>query len=57
MPVTEVADYTGFPEMLDGRVKTMHPKITGGILDGPLALDNAISLESVRMKVSHIPDS
>ena len=31
-PVIEVADYTGFPEMLDGRVKTLHPKIHGGIL-------------------------
>jgi phosphoribosylaminoimidazolecarboxamide formyltransferase / IMP cyclohydrolase len=31
-PVTEVADVTGFPEMLDGRVKTLHPKIAGGIL-------------------------
>lgn len=30
--VTEVGDYTGFPEMLDGRVKTLHPKIHGGIL-------------------------
>jgi phosphoribosylaminoimidazolecarboxamide formyltransferase/IMP cyclohydrolase len=29
---TEVADYTGYPEMLDGRVKTLHPKIHGGIL-------------------------
>ncbi len=32
IPVHEVADYTGFPEMLDGRVKTLHPKIHGGIL-------------------------
>ena len=32
LPVTEVAEITGFPEMLDGRVKTMHPRITGGIL-------------------------
>lgn len=32
LPVIEVADYTGFPEMLDGRVKTLHPKIHGGIL-------------------------
>ena len=32
IPVIEVADYTGFPEMLDGRVKTLHPKIHGGIL-------------------------
>jgi len=30
--VTEVADYTGYPEMLDGRVKTLHPKIHGGLL-------------------------
>ena len=30
--VTEVADYTGFPEMMDGRVKTLHPKVHGGIL-------------------------
>ena len=30
--VTEVADHTGFPEMLDGRVKTLHPKIHGGLL-------------------------
>lgn len=32
IPVIEVADYTGFAEMLDGRVKTLHPKIHGGIL-------------------------
>ncbi|UVA78950.1 bifunctional phosphoribosylaminoimidazolecarboxamide formyltransferase/IMP cyclohydrolase [Pandoraea commovens] len=32
LKVTEVADYTGFPEMLDGRVKTLHPKVHGGIL-------------------------
>ena len=32
LPVTEVADYTGIPEMLDGRVKTLHPKVHGGIL-------------------------
>ena len=31
-PVTEVADHTGFPEMLDGRVKTLHPIIHGGLL-------------------------
>ena len=30
--VTEVADFTGFPEMLDGRVKTMHPRVHAGIL-------------------------
>ena len=32
LKVTEVADHTGFPEMLDGRVKTLHPKVHGGIL-------------------------
>src|SRR5215472_7348746 len=32
LTVKEVADYTGFPEMLDGRVKTLHPKIHGGLL-------------------------
>ncbi len=32
IPVTEVGDYTGFPEMLDGRVKTLHPKVHAGIL-------------------------
>lgn len=32
IPVIEVADYTGFPEILDGRVKTLHPKVHGGIL-------------------------
>ncbi|MES2502441.1 MAG: bifunctional phosphoribosylaminoimidazolecarboxamide formyltransferase/IMP cyclohydrolase, partial [Pseudomonadota bacterium] len=31
-PVIEVSDYTGFTEMLDGRVKTLHPKVHGGIL-------------------------
>jgi phosphoribosylaminoimidazolecarboxamide formyltransferase/IMP cyclohydrolase len=30
--ITEVADYTGYPEMLDGRLKTLHPKIHGGLL-------------------------
>ncbi len=32
IPVQDVADFTGFPEMLDGRVKTLHPKVHGGIL-------------------------
>src|SRR6202167_4520525 len=31
-PLREVAEVTGFPEMLDGRVKTIHPRIAGGIL-------------------------
>src|SRR4051812_30215344 len=32
VPVTPVSEVTGFPEMLDGRVKTLHPRIHGGIL-------------------------
>src|SRR3954463_8539588 len=32
LPVNEVAELTGFPEMLDGRVKTLHPKVHGGLL-------------------------
>src|SRR5512133_1519931 len=32
LPVTEVAEVTGFPEMLDGRVKTLHPNVHGGLL-------------------------
>jgi len=39
--VTEVSDYTGFPEMMDGRVKTLHPKIHGGVL-GRRGTDDAI---------------
>ncbi len=32
VPVTEVSEYTGFPEMMEGRIKTLHPKIHGGLL-------------------------
>ncbi len=32
VPVKDVSEYTGFPEMMDGRVKTLHPKIHGGLL-------------------------
>jgi phosphoribosylaminoimidazolecarboxamide formyltransferase/IMP cyclohydrolase len=39
--VVEVSDYTGFPEMMDGRVKTLHPKIHGGIL-GRRGTDEAV---------------
>lgn len=41
LSVTEVSDYTGFPEMMDGRVKTLHPKIHGGIL-GRRGVDDQI---------------
>ena len=42
--VTEVSDYTGFPEMMDGRVKTLHPKVHGGIL-GRRGHDDAVMTE------------
>ncbi len=41
LAVTEVAEYTGFAEMMDGRVKTLHPKIHGGIL-GRRGIDDAV---------------
>lgn len=42
--VIEVSDYTGFPEMMDGRVKTLHPKIHGGLL-GRRGTDDAVMQE------------
>jgi len=44
IPVIEVGDYTGFPEMMDGRVKTLHPKVHGGIL-GRRGTDEAVMAE------------
>jgi phosphoribosylaminoimidazolecarboxamide formyltransferase/IMP cyclohydrolase len=44
VPAIEVSDYTGFPEMMDGRVKTLHPKIHGGIL-ARRGIDNAVMQE------------
>jgi len=41
IPVIEVSDYTGFPEMMDGRVKTLHPKVHGGIL-GRRGIDDMV---------------
>ena len=41
LAVTEVSEYTGFPEMMDGRVKTLHPKIHGGLL-GRRGTDDAV---------------
>jgi phosphoribosylaminoimidazolecarboxamide formyltransferase/IMP cyclohydrolase len=32
VPVTDISEYTGFPEMMDGRIKTLHPKVHGGLL-------------------------
>ncbi|MFY0677437.1 MAG: bifunctional phosphoribosylaminoimidazolecarboxamide formyltransferase/IMP cyclohydrolase [Neptuniibacter sp.] len=44
IPAVEVSDYTGFPEMMDGRVKTLHPKVHGGIL-GRRGQDDSIMSE------------
>lgn len=44
IPVVEVSEHTGFPEMMDGRVKTLHPKIHGGIL-ARRGLDEAVMHE------------
>lgn len=44
IPAVEVSDYTGFPEMMDGRVKTLHPKIHGGIL-GRRGQDDSVMSE------------
>ncbi|SET64676.1 IMP cyclohydrolase /phosphoribosylaminoimidazolecarboxamide formyltransferase [Nitrosomonas marina] len=45
IPVTEVSEYTEFPEMLDGRVKTLHPKIHAGILSRRDSPDHISSME------------
>ncbi|CAH9019542.1 bifunctional phosphoribosylaminoimidazolecarboxamide formyltransferase/IMP cyclohydrolase [Candidatus Nitrosacidococcus sp. I8] len=42
--VTEISDYTHFPEIMDGRVKTLHPKIYGGIL-GRRSLDDTVMVQ------------
>ena len=44
LPVTEIAEYTGFPEMMAGRVKTLHPKVHGGLL-GRRGIDDAVMAE------------
>jgi len=59
LPVTEVADYTGFPEMLDGRVKTLHPRLHAGILarrDSPahLAAIKAAGIEPIDLVVVNL---
>ena len=48
VPVTEVSDYTGFPEMMDGRVKTLHPKIHGGILGRRGTDDQVMAVNDIK---------
>ncbi len=50
LDVVEVADYTGHPEMLDGRVKTLHPRIHGGILARRDDPEHMKALESADMR-------
>jgi len=45
IPVIEVSDFTGFPEMMDGRVKTLHPRIHGGIL-GRRGIDDQVMADN-----------
>ena len=59
LAVTEVADYTGFPEMLDGRVKTLHPRLHAGILarrDSPdhLAAIRAAGIDPIDLVVVNL---
>src|SRR5258708_31027260 len=53
LPVTNVSDITGFPEMMDGRVKTLHPKIHGGILARRHRPDD---LEAIRAQGGELVD-
>ncbi|MBS0261781.1 MAG: bifunctional phosphoribosylaminoimidazolecarboxamide formyltransferase/IMP cyclohydrolase [Planctomycetes bacterium] len=41
IPVIDISEYTGFPEMMDGRVKTLHPKVHGGLLGRPNLAEDA----------------
>jgi phosphoribosylaminoimidazolecarboxamide formyltransferase / IMP cyclohydrolase len=49
LKVIDVGDYTGFPEMLDGRVKTLHPKVHGGILANRLLPDHMSAVDAARI--------
>ena len=49
LKVIDVGDYTGFPEMLDGRVKTLHPKVHGGILANRLLPDHMSAVEAANI--------
>ena len=57
--VTDISDYTGFPEMMDGRVKTLHPKVHGGLLglrDNPehVKMMNEHGIKSIDMVVVNL---
>jgi phosphoribosylaminoimidazolecarboxamide formyltransferase/IMP cyclohydrolase len=46
IPVIDVTTYTGFPEIMDGRVKTLHPKVHGAILGRPTLASDAVAIET-----------
>ena len=46
IPVIDVTSYTGFPEIMDGRVKTLHPKVHGAILGRPTLASDAVAIEA-----------
>jgi len=50
LPVTKVSDYTGFPEILGGRVKTLHPRIHGGILARRDLPQDVVDLETNKIR-------
>src|SRR5580698_2158532 len=59
LAVRDISDLTGFPEMLDGRVKTLHPKVHGGILhirdnEEHMAAVNAHAIEPIDMVVVNL---
>jgi phosphoribosylaminoimidazolecarboxamide formyltransferase/IMP cyclohydrolase len=59
VPVRDISDYTGFPEMMDGRVKTLHPKVHGGLLclrDNPehVAIAQAHDIRMIDMVVVNL---
>ena len=53
-PVRDVSEYTGFPEMMEGRLKTLHPKVHGGIL---CRHDNPEDMESAWPSTASSPSS
>src|SRR5687768_5665235 len=57
IPLTEISDYTGFPEIMDGRVKSLHPKIFGGLLARPGTDDETLKthgLNSIELAIINL---
>src|SRR3981081_2277135 len=57
LTVTEISEFTGFPEIMDGRVKTLHPKIHGGLLaqrDKHAGAMTAHGIEAIDLLVSNL---